>query len=348
MGMNEIVFMKDIIAFIRSKNATFSHEECEQFLEQLFGVLSEGLLKEGEVKVNDLGTFKLSEISAAEDAETLSDTQSSNVVYYKMDFIPDETVTDSVNALFRYFEPTVLKEGVEFKDIPEVLKGEESQTSWRSTIFWIETAQENAIPTEPEQEAVLAKSPEYIVEDASIPPSISEMPSQVPDILTSSSNLRPKKGGSKKRLIWIPIVAGMIIASASLFFFNSSKKLKSEVVPRPAERSLDHALQVIAPKESSDSVRKRHSTVAEKKVVKKAILNEGQTLRLLALDQFGNKEFWVYIYLENRERISNPNRVPQGTELILPDTSQYSIDAEDAISVEKAKLLGKEVLKKFS
>ncbi|MDR2816627.1 MAG: hypothetical protein LBB62_08005, partial [Proteiniphilum sp.] len=44
----------------------------------------------------------------------------------------------------------------------------------------------------------------------------------------------------------------------------------------------------------------------------KTILQEGKTLRLLALDLFGNREFWVYIYLENRDKIPNPNRVPAG------------------------------------
>ena len=84
-----------------------------------------------------------------------------------------------------------------------------------------------------------------------------------------------------------------------------------------------------------------------KKEVEKIILPEGKTLRLLALDLFGDREFWVYIYLENRDKIPNPNRVPSGTELLLPDKSAYSIDAADPRSVAKAKSLGDEVLGKF-
>lgn len=88
-------------------------------------------------------------------------------------------------------------------------------------------------------------------------------------------------------------------------------------------------------------------TVPEEQEVKTTILSKGQTLRVLALDLFGNKEFWVYIYLENKDKIPNPNRVPSGLELSLPDRATYSINAEDAQSVAKAKSLGNKVLAKF-
>jgi len=79
----------------------------------------------------------------------------------------------------------------------------------------------------------------------------------------------------------------------------------------------------------------------------KVVLPEGKTLRLLAEDLFGDREFWVYIYLENRDRIPNPNKVPSGMELILPDKSAHSINAADPYSVAKAKSLGDEVLKEL-
>ncbi len=79
----------------------------------------------------------------------------------------------------------------------------------------------------------------------------------------------------------------------------------------------------------------------------KTILPEGKTLRLLAEDLFGHREFWVYIYLENKDRIDNPNKVPSGIELLLPDKSIYSMNAEDPQSVAKAKSLGEEILGRF-
>lgn len=81
------------------------------------------------------------------------------------------------------------------------------------------------------------------------------------------------------------------------------------------------------------------------KANERIILEQGQTLRLLALEIFGNREFWVYIYLENKNSIQNPNIVPIGTELIIPDPAHYNINASDPQSVSKAKSTGDQLLK---
>ncbi|MBK5195727.1 MAG: hypothetical protein JJE08_06810 [Proteiniphilum sp.] len=87
-----------------------------------------------------------------------------------------------------------------------------------------------------------------------------------------------------------------------------------------------------------------NKTGITKKII---VLEQGQTLRLLALELFGNREFWVYIYLENKNSIQNPNIVPIGTELIIPDPSHYNINASDPLAVGKAKELGEKVLAYF-
>ncbi len=76
----------------------------------------------------------------------------------------------------------------------------------------------------------------------------------------------------------------------------------------------------------------------------KVRLTQGKTLRVLALELFGSREFWVYIYLENKTQISNPNQVPIGLELIVPDQAKYGIDANDPSSVLKAKEMSENIL----
>jgi len=83
----------------------------------------------------------------------------------------------------------------------------------------------------------------------------------------------------------------------------------------------------------------------EVKTERKITLQKGETLRLLALNLFGNREFWVYIYLANKNNIPNPNVVPVGTQLTIPDPSQYHINASDPQSVSEAKTLGDNMLK---
>ena len=52
----------------------------------------------------------------------------------------------------------------------------------------------------------------------------------------------------------------------------------------------------------------------------------------------------MYIYLKNRDKIKNPNVVAVGTELLIPDLSEYDIDASDSQSIAKAKALGDDLL----
>lgn len=78
--------------------------------------------------------------------------------------------------------------------------------------------------------------------------------------------------------------------------------------------------------------------------LEKVVVQEGKTLRLIAEEKFGNREFWVYIYLKNKDKMKNPNLVAVGTELIIPDASEYDIDASDTLSIAKAKALGDDFL----
>lgn len=83
----------------------------------------------------------------------------------------------------------------------------------------------------------------------------------------------------------------------------------------------------------------------EKQYPESLTLGKGETLRTIALDLFGNKEFWVYIYQENIHNINNPNVIPVGTELLIPDISKYDIDADNPQSIAIAKERGERIIK---
>ncbi|MBQ8423606.1 MAG: HU family DNA-binding protein [Coprobacter sp.] len=76
-------------------------------------------------------------------------------------------------------------------------------------------------------------------------------------------------------------------------------------------------------------------------------LERGKRLTLLALEYYGDKVFWVYIYEENRNRISNPNNIPIGFSLNIPDARKYGIDANDKASIDRANKLADELKKRY-
>ncbi len=100
-------------------------------------------------------------------------------------------------------------------------------------------------------------------------------------------------------------------------------------------------LDIYSNKESADA------NISYRPDPESLIMREGQTLRTVALDLFGNKEFWVYIYLENLDVIKNPNVINVGTLLIIPNQSDYDINPDSPQSVEKAMEKGVTILESF-
>jgi len=63
----------------------------------------------------------------------------------------------------------------------------------------------------------------------------------------------------------------------------------------------------------------------------------GQRLTTIALNEYGDKIFWVYIYLENKAILPNPNVLPVGIKITIPPAAKYGIDRNDSASIRKAR-----------
>lgn len=60
------------------------------------------------------------------------------------------------------------------------------------------------------------------------------------------------------------------------------------------------------------------------------------TLAQLSRKHYGSYEFWVYIYEENKDVISNPDRVEPNTRVRIPKAEKYGINAKDKNSINNA------------
>lgn len=75
-------------------------------------------------------------------------------------------------------------------------------------------------------------------------------------------------------------------------------------------------------------------------------MTNGNRLTLVSLNNLGHKNFWVYIYYFNRDIISNPNNVPIGAKIKIPDlnpsiTNPNSEECMSAVSNINQKLINK-------
>lgn len=62
----------------------------------------------------------------------------------------------------------------------------------------------------------------------------------------------------------------------------------------------------------------------------------GRFLTTMALQHYGKKKFWVYIYEENRDRLDDPDRIAPNTVVVIPPAEKYGIKPGDARSEEDA------------
>ncbi len=67
-------------------------------------------------------------------------------------------------------------------------------------------------------------------------------------------------------------------------------------------------------------------------------------LSVIARQHYGKDIFWVYIYEENKDRISNPNNVPEGLVVVIPPAEKYNIDPASKESVHAAERKANEIM----
>lgn len=81
--------------------------------------------------------------------------------------------------------------------------------------------------------------------------------------------------------------------------------------------------------------------------IRKDTVRRGYLIHDMAKKFFGSKDYWVYIYEENKSKIGNPNNMQPGVVLTIPQPEKYGIVPGDAESLKKARQKAGEILAKY-
>jgi len=127
----------------------------------------------------------------------------------------------------------------------------------------------------------------------------------------------------------------------------SDTTTKSDTAQATANRPTEPKRKTIAEtiEERQKAVREGKQTENQNKSVlatEKMVV--GSRLTKFALKYYGSRIFWVYIYEANKSKIDDPNNVPIGTVLDIPDKSVYQIDKDNPESVKRANKLAETIL----
>ena len=177
--------------------------------------------------------------------------------------------------------------------------------------------------------------------------------SSIVDTSSKSTRKNPKTKGKLRRYIlrW-DIAIALFMISAIGFGYNyyfakhnpCEKGIEESEIPKPIKQVVPASVETPSSESAvvADSVETKRADVQPPKMVK---MSPGRSLRLIALDKLGDREFWVYIYMKNKDKIQNPDVIPIGLELELPNMDEYPMDASNPDDVAKAKTLGDGVMK---
>lgn len=83
------------------------------------------------------------------------------------------------------------------------------------------------------------------------------------------------------------------------------------------------------------------------KAVRCDTVRRGYLIHDMSKKYYGTKEFWVYIYEENKSKIGNPNKMQPGDVLVIPEPEKYGINASSSESLKKARNKAGEILSKY-
>jgi len=318
--MNEKISLQDLVALLAEK-ANITKKDAETLVKECFDTMGEGLVKDKLLKIRNLGTFKLVRV---EDRESVDVSTGERVIipaHYKITFSPDIELAEKVNTPYASFENTEIEED---EDEPSEKTEEkvEEKIEAKKTMAEVENIQ-----TATENEEELINSEEYYDEDS-----------------------KPTK--SKKGLVWLfSIIAFLLILFFAGRYFcpmicRDVARCKGDA--RIASTQPDTATLRAAdiPKEQTpdtlvvDSVRTpspQTGNLPSKEFFNKTYrVLDGERLTLIALREYGHKAFWVYIYEENRNRISNPDLINPGMVIDIPPAEKYGIDKNNPEAVKKA------------
>ena len=102
----------DLIALL-SESCALSLADAETFSTAFFELIVEGLESDGTVKINGLGTFKITSVESRESVDVNTGERIEIKGHKKLSFTPAESLKDTINAPFAIFEPVEVDSAIE-------------------------------------------------------------------------------------------------------------------------------------------------------------------------------------------------------------------------------------------
>ncbi len=378
--MNEKINLQDLAGLLAEKSGV-SKKDSEVFLREFFDLLAEVLVAEKQVKVRNLGSFKLTEVEARESVDVRTGERMLIPAHHKINFVPDKYLSETVNEPFALFEPVEIITSEIGPDAdmrqaeeeePESPVGVEPLTDSLSDEKKRETESKFVpfVPVDWQEEKLgyRAKSKKIMREinwrgigitlvillaiTFSVYLFLDDDPFHEENYIHSGwENMEldlqkkhqtpPVSATLPKDTLTSPDTVSVPVTKPAAHPDTVRKVAVEKVIPPDEVKKV--AVKNTGP---SDTEKKQEVTKTEPNTVRTRTIEPGERLTVIALQEYGNKIFWVYLYEENKAIIKDPNNVTVGLKIVIPPAGKYNIDKDNPESIRKAEELGKRIARK--
>lgn len=188
--MSDKLNHSDLSALL-AKEAKISGAKAEFFTKAMFELIIEGLEQDGIVKINGLGTFKITDVADRSSVNVNTGEKIEIKGHKKITFLPADTLKESVNQPFAMFEPVEVDEN--YKDEDDSTDAVVTEDAVEELTDAVETVEEASVAAEIVEEVTAV---EEIEEEMPAEESGVEEPVPVVDILPEE--YAPANGDSQE------------------------------------------------------------------------------------------------------------------------------------------------------
>lgn len=327
---------------------------AESFLKHLFELISDTLAKGETVTVKGIGTF------------TPGDNPDSPVTW-----TPDKELAEAVNEPFAFFDPVPLGEGVTEDTLEAADAVIDDTTAMEESIAALpvippippvpsmpsippipksnpaddeKPADAPDIPdaeTPHEEEEIVAEETTVTEEQQEVKPQEEDTSTAETDNGAADYDAEPEYAEEPSRRFnpWLAFAIG-VVTGLLLCFVIDRYLTPDDSEGKPAETTVtgNDTVTALAPViESADTtIITVSDTIKAFKPIALDTISTSRYLTTMARKYYGDYKFWVYIYEENSDIITNPNRIRPGTVVKIPDPEKYDINVNDPESHRRA------------
>lgn len=355
---NRVLVLQDIVKALSHETDT-SEALCQSFVKELFAIVAERLMDGESVTLKGVGRFDVDggEVRFVADPDTAAAINSAfdcfEAIELADDFDGDEPVAeDETPDAAEEEAATTADETVGTEDVADENPADgaepeekESQTDGleESEADSEEEKEEDTAETDADDETVTEETAEEETEETA-----EEAEETVEEEYDDEP--QPKRGGC--RFAWgflAGFVTAAVVAAVAWFcLFGVVKKPSSQ----PAVIADDTAKVAAADSDSTVAVEKPQEQSEEKTAEpEKESKKAEQTFKVtntaylsnISRKFYGHYAFWVYIYLDNKDIITDPDNLPVGAELRIPAPEKYGIDKNNPESIKRAEIKALEI-----